>query len=413
VATTSPTEGLSGAEPNSRLRELLAELGSVLDDVHDLPWSCLDRRDVAKAVKALPALSAKFDAARSAMLRAGADQNITGGSRCRTMRHYLTHNTTASGRDVGGWLRRAEWLRDFDEFAEAHADGILTAAHLEHIRKGLHNGRTFRALQRDQAIFVTAAHGSFKDFERACAYWMIAADPDGEEPRYQLEKNGFTARRRADGMVETKGLSDALSGTVFLTALNKEIQKLRRIDDENGRTRTEAQLGHEALLRLVARGAARSDGTQPEPLINIVMSLDVAKDQMRRMAEGGLDQSDLPVDANDLDSRCELIDGTPIHPHLAMSLLCIARLERVVMTAPKRIHEASLPTRGFAKWQRRLAAIRQRGRCANDDCDAPFPWLQADHIHPWSKGGPTSLDNCQLYCCGDNQAKGDRLPDQW
>ena len=32
-------------------------------------------------------------------------------------------------------------------------------------------------------------------------------------------------------------------------------------------------------------------------------------------------------------------------------------------------------------------------------CDAPFPWLQADHVKPHSKGGPTKLSNGQIRRC--------------
>ena len=37
--------------------------------------------------------------------------------------------------------------------------------------------------------------------------------------------------------------------------------------------------------------------------------------------------------------------------------------------------------------------------------------LTVDHVHPWSKGGATCLDNGKMLCGGDNLAKGDRLPD--
>ena len=38
---------------------------------------------------------------------------------------------------------------------------------------------------------------------------------------------------------------------------------------------------------------------------------------------------------------------------------------------------------------------------------APFRWLQADHIHPRSKGGPSKLSNGQMINGVDNMAKGD------
>jgi len=34
--------------------------------------------------------------------------------------------------------------------------------------------------------------------------------------------------------------------------------------------------------------------------------------------------------------------------------------------------------------------------------------MEADHITPWSKGGKTDTDNCQMLCAEDNRAKGNR-----
>jgi 5-methylcytosine-specific restriction endonuclease McrA len=32
--------------------------------------------------------------------------------------------------------------------------------------------------------------------------------------------------------------------------------------------------------------------------------------------------------------------------------------------------------------------------------------MEADHITPWSKGGKTERDNCQMLCLLDNRRKG-------
>lgn len=34
--------------------------------------------------------------------------------------------------------------------------------------------------------------------------------------------------------------------------------------------------------------------------------------------------------------------------------------------------------------------------------------MQADHVTPWSKGGKTNLDNCEMLCVTHNRAKGNR-----
>ena len=34
--------------------------------------------------------------------------------------------------------------------------------------------------------------------------------------------------------------------------------------------------------------------------------------------------------------------------------------------------------------------------------------MDADHVTAWSRGGSTSLDNCQMLCKTHNRAKGNR-----
>ena len=34
--------------------------------------------------------------------------------------------------------------------------------------------------------------------------------------------------------------------------------------------------------------------------------------------------------------------------------------------------------------------------------------MDADHVTAWSKGGETTIDNCQMLCKTHNRAKGNR-----
>ena len=36
----------------------------------------------------------------------------------------------------------------------------------------------------------------------------------------------------------------------------------------------------------------------------------------------------------------------------------------------------------------------------------PFNQMEADHVTAWSKGGDTTLENCQMLCRTHNRAKG-------
>ena len=67
-----------------------------------------------------------------------------------------------------------------------------------------------------------------------------------------------------------------------------------------------------------------------------------------------------------------------------------------------------LNLRAFDKRDKMAAYSRQNGRCAV--CGEPFEYeeMEGDHIKPWSKGGQTTPDNCQMLCKPCNAKKKDK-----
>lgn len=70
--------------------------------------------------------------------------------------------------------------------------------------------------------------------------------------------------------------------------------------------------------------------------------------------------------------------------------------------------EKNLNIRSFDKKQKREAYERQKGICVKCKKKFMIDDMEADHITPWSKGGPTEASNCQLLCIEDNRRKGGR-----
>lgn len=60
----------------------------------------------------------------------------------------------------------------------------------------------------------------------------------------------------------------------------------------------------------------------------------------------------------------------------------------------------------FSKEQEKAALERQGGRCYCCDTEFTFVGYQADHIHPFSQGGPTVVQNCALLCVACHERKG-------
>ncbi|EGR2252106.1 TPA: DUF262 domain-containing protein [Vibrio parahaemolyticus] len=75
-----------------------------------------------------------------------------------------------------------------------------------------------------------------------------------------------------------------------------------------------------------------------------------------------------------------------------------------VLTRDERV----LNIRQFNEKMRREAYERQGGICAITGEAHPFEDMDADHIIPWSKGGKTTADNCQMVHKLANQMKSNK-----
>jgi hypothetical protein len=69
--------------------------------------------------------------------------------------------------------------------------------------------------------------------------------------------------------------------------------------------------------------------------------------------------------------------------------------------------ERHLSIRAFSESQKRAAYERQNGNCVKCGKHFELAEMEADHITPWSKGGKTSAENCQMLCQDDNRRKSD------
>ena len=70
-------------------------------------------------------------------------------------------------------------------------------------------------------------------------------------------------------------------------------------------------------------------------------------------------------------------------------------------------NEKYLNIRAFSESQRRAAYERQNGICAKCGKHFELNEMEADHITPWSKGGKTIPENCQMLCLECNRRKSD------
>lgn len=70
--------------------------------------------------------------------------------------------------------------------------------------------------------------------------------------------------------------------------------------------------------------------------------------------------------------------------------------------------ERFLSLRTFDQRTRRAAYESQQGRCPLCGMTYKYEEMEADHIIPWSKGGHTTTENCQMLCIECNRKKGNK-----
>ena len=67
--------------------------------------------------------------------------------------------------------------------------------------------------------------------------------------------------------------------------------------------------------------------------------------------------------------------------------------------------EKHLNIRAFTESQKRIACEKQKGICNKCGKHFELEEMEADHIMPWSKGGKTNPENCQMLCLECNRRK--------
>ncbi len=96
-------------------------------------------------------------------------------------------------------------------------------------------------------------------------------------------------------------------------------------------------------------------------------------------------------------SAATLDTGGRVSAGEARRLACEAGIVPAVLDGESRVLDLGRTRRLHDKSQRLAMALRDGG-CTADGCDMPPGLCHAHHDVPWSRGGPTTLDNGRLLC---------------
>ena len=391
-AISNPNEDLVAAE-------------AALDAAFGVPLSCISPDERSERLVALHRIEAKVDALLAAATESARASSLSTTSGQRNTANHMASIANVDPAAVRADERRGKWLRDFPAVAEAFQRGEITSAHVEKMRLA-DDARFHHLMMRDEEMLLNSLRTChFRDLDQVFNEWLLGADPDGQLPKEDTPKTYLDITPLPGGFSKVSGVLDPLQTQVVENSLELEMTKLRKEEQACDSRRTVGNRRLTALLRLLARGARRKDGTFPIPLINLSVSQKVAENTLARLADPSIEP--VAINRHDPDARCHRIDGTPIHPMYALAAMAIGQFRRTVYSATGKPIETSVKSRTFPNWMKDILSITTNGHCANPVCDAPFHWLHADHITPHSHSEDTSLDNGQMLCEPENLWKGD------
>jgi hypothetical protein len=278
----------------------------------------------------------------------------------------------------------ARKLARLPQTAGAFGAGEISRQHAAVIVDACTAEREAAIVELEPQLVAAARVASPKELHAIVRRATDALDGDGgagsdatQHARQRLHLSGTL-----DRMVAVDGLLDSETGEAAHTVLDA----LMEADHPAGDPRTRAQRRADAFGRLCRLAldhglVGTSRGVRP----HISVVVDLAELEQR----GGRDVvAQVRADAAHVGrlSRATL-----------ERLTCDCDISRVITDGPSQVLDVGRATRTVppAIWKALVARDRH---CQGQGCDAPPGWCKAHHIHHWTKGGATSLDNSKLLC---------------
>jgi len=386
---------------------VLKTVSASLDEALAVPLSTMSVDELGDWVCVVEStLSAKLAALQARSVQAADDACVGPCNGAHTTAQYVAARTPVDPAVVRRHGHLGRFLNSMPVLQTAFEAGRLSVEHVEVLRK-IDKPEVHYLLVDSQDMLLDAATScDWKDFQQVVGYWVNAADPDGTLPKDQLRNNKFRMRRQPDGRFTGDFTLDPVTGQAVNTAVAREYQRLYKADTENGVDRPVPVRWAAAFANVMIRGANPTNTKTPAPLVHIVLGEQLAEELTAKLIDG--DPTPVEASATEVDRRCEFIDGTPLHPNYAAAILAVGKLRRLVFGPGDAILNLGDDTRMFPPRLKQALLVTARGRCQISGCDAPFPWLQADHIIPVNKHGPTNIANGQILCDPHNKYKKDK-----
>ena len=268
-----------------------------------------------------------------------------------------------------------------------------------------------RALSRvadeatEEYFLDIALHGTASHVEKLVRGYRRAQEAEelSREARQQAAR-GLSYFHDEDGSLILRGCLPAEVGTLFIKALDAALQEPEKAAGTSGAARAEAmnpQPGRSPAMGYVSAETPerpRLAARRADALGRIAESF--LKVGPAALNGGERHQIVVHVDAQTLREgvagRCELEDGPSLPAETVRRLACDASVVSVVENEQGEPLNVGRKTRTIPPAIRRALNARDRG-CRFPGC-TNTQYVDAHHVHHWSKGGETKLSNLALLC---------------
>ena len=325
-------------------------------------------------------------------------------------------------------LRAAESCERFPELAQACRDGRVARDKMDAIlRVGLRTTQRERALPRFLNIFIDlAASAPMSALRKALDLWADQIDPitTATDENAAHQRRELHVVQLGDG-VKLDGFFGKTQGMHIMAALNGALDKQWR--DTTAKTGSSgngnSEVSGDGSVVQVQRVAGSTARQRADAFIDAIITPILAHNLLP--TAGGapaticvtipLERLQNPHQGADPEGVAASITSgtlrlgsatlratngpgdTIISTHTATELSCDATVQRVVLSPAGKPLDIGRKTRVIPEHIRTALIIRDDG-CIFPGCERPPAWTHAHHIHHWSQGGPTSLNNLALLC---------------
>jgi Domain of unknown function (DUF222) len=322
------------------------------------------------AVRELVALRGRFDAIIANLVGDVDAAGLYGIDDCVSMNSWLRHHCNLTKSQAGALVSLGRAHRQFPVMAAAARDGSVSAGQVSVITTVIKSHLTEQFAEHEADIIPTIVGMNIADTAAVIKHWAAHADALADTPEPLVPEGAVHLSSTFDGTWHLSGTLSDEAGITLRAALDIAMPA---VDD-----RTPSARQHDALVaiaRFYLDHHRQPSAPRRRPHVNLIINID------------------------DLDTmrNATTVDGAPLNPRSASTLLCDSVIHRVVTDNTGAILNVGRAQRTVTASIWAALVIRDR-HCRFPHCDRAATACDAHHVTHWGHGGETSLDNLVLFC---------------